>query len=151
MEAQQFGIGSKAFEHNGLIPQEYTCDGEGINPPLHFSGVPEGTVSLALIVDDPDAPGGRYDHWLVWNIPPGTEIPGGRRPGISGSNSDGRTGYHPPCPPDGEHRYFFYVYALDTLLHLQAGAGRSELEAAIQGHILANAELMGRYKKQKDH
>lgn len=148
MEAAPFSISSPAFEPGGLIPATYTCDGEGINPPLRFTGIPEGTRSLVLIVDDPDAPGGTYDHWLVWDIPPAAEIPAGRRPGISGNNSDGKTGYHPPCPPEGEHRYFFYAYALDAELHLHPGAGRSELEGAIQGHILGNAELMGRYTKQ---
>jgi len=148
MATQDFSIGSKAFQHEGQIPSKYTCDGEGINPPLQFQNIPSGSVSLALIVEDPDAPDGTYDHWLVWNIDPAEEIPEGIQPGISGNNSGGKTGYHPPCPPDGEHRYFFYVYALDARLHLDAGADRSALEAAIQGHILGNAELMGRYTKQ---
>lgn len=150
MDAPQFQLSSPAFEHGGAIPAKYTCDGEGINPPLQFSAIPDGTVSLALIVEDPDAPGGTYDHWLVWNIPRAAEIPEGRRPGISGTNSDGKTGYHPPCPPDGEHRYYFYVYALDADLHLNPGASRSELEGAIQGHILGNSELMGRYTRQSN-
>lgn len=147
MDTKEFRISSPAFEHGGMIPAKYSCDGAGINPPLHFEGIPEGTVSIALIVDDPDAPGGTYDHWLVWNIAPVHDIPEGIQPGISGHNSDGKTGYHPACPPDKEHRYFFYAYALDANLHLESGASRSQLEAAIQGHILANAELMGRYPK----
>lgn len=148
MEQEQFHIGSKAFEDGGVIPARYTCDGDGINPPLQFSNIPEGTQSLVLIVDDPDAPGGTYDHWLVWNIPPASEIPEGIQPGISGNNSDGKTGFHPPCPPDGEHRYFFYAYALSSNIEVPAGADRETLERAIQGHILANASLMGRYTKE---
>jgi Raf kinase inhibitor-like YbhB/YbcL family protein len=148
MESPNFQLSSPAFAHEGVIPAKYTCDGDGINPPLNIEGIPEGTVSLALIVDDPDAPGGTYDHWLVWNIPRVAQIPEGTRPGISGTNSDQKTGYHPPCPPDGEHRYFFYLYALDAEIQLHPGAARNELEMAINGHILGNAELMGRYTKQ---
>jgi Raf kinase inhibitor-like YbhB/YbcL family protein len=150
MENQDFSISSRAFQHEGRIPPKYTCDGDGINPPLQFHNIPSGTVSLAMIVDDPDAPNGTYDHWIVWNIDPVSEIPEGIQPGISGNNSDGKTGFHPPCPPDGEHRYFFYAYALDARLHLEAGADRNSLEDAIQGHILGNAELMGRYTKQSE-
>src|SRR5207249_9097014 len=113
-------ISSSAFTHNGSIPAKYTCDGSDSIPPLVFGDVPANTKSLALIVDDPDAPGGTFDHWIVWNIPPATTaVAEGKPPqGISGRNGFGRNGYGGPCPPSGEHRYQFKVYALDTMLNL---------------------------------
>ena len=140
---------STAFSHNGHIPPLYTCEGEDINPPLEVHNISQGTQSLALIVEDPDAPNGVFDHWLVWNISPQQDITERANPGINGTNSFGKTGYGGPCPPSGSHRYFFRVYALDTELDLPAGANKKELQQAMEGHILAEGELMGLYKKSK--
>jgi len=104
-----FEITSAAFINGEDIPVKYTCEGDGIHPPLHIANIPQGTRTLAIIVEDPDAPGRTYDHWVVWNIPPDAAITENSNPGISGSNSSGKTGYHPPCPPTGTHRYFFYA------------------------------------------
>ncbi|MBI2506745.1 MAG: YbhB/YbcL family Raf kinase inhibitor-like protein [Candidatus Colwellbacteria bacterium] len=146
---------SSAFQNNQSIPSKYTCDGENISPPLIISEVPEGAKSLVLIMDDPDVPknlrpDGMWDHWLVWDIPPvATEIREGTSPpGVVGKNTGGKTGYAGPCPPDREHRYFFKIYALDTMLDLSAETTtKADLEAAMQGHISGQAELMGRYNR----
>lgn len=146
---------STAFEHEGSIPSKYTCDGENISPPLKISDVPEGTKSLVLMMDDPDVPksvrpDGVWDHWLVWNIPAETiEIPEGKEPaGVVGKNTGGKFGYQGSCPPDKEHRYFFKLYALDTMLELSAGtATKKDLEKAMEGHIIGQTELMGRYNR----
>jgi len=141
-------VTSAAFHNGELIPSKYTCDGEEINPPLEIMELPEGTQSLALIVDDPDAPNGTFDHWLVWNIDPFKKhIAENSNPGISGHNSAGKTGYHGPCPPSGSHRYFFKVYALSTNLDLAPGSGKKELEDAMLPHILGQGSLMGRYER----
>ena len=142
---------SEAFENGGMIPARYTCDGRDISPPLEISGVPDGTVSLALVMDDPDAPGGTFDHWLVWNIPPETaRIEEGREPqGVQGRTDFGRLGYGGPCPPSGTHTYRFKLYALDCTLDLPEGARKAQLEAAMQGHILAQALLEGRYSRSR--
>jgi Raf kinase inhibitor-like YbhB/YbcL family protein len=140
---------SIAFSQNGHIPHKYTCEGEDINPPLEISNIPENTSSLALIMDDPDAPGGVFDHWLVWNISPQNHITENTNPGTSGTNSFGKTGYGGPCPPSGSHRYFFKVYALDGELELPASSGKAELLEAMKGHVIGEAELMGLYKKHK--
>ena len=140
-------ITSPAFTHNGMIPPKYTCQGKDISPPLTISDIPEGTVSLALIVDDPDAPGNTWDHWLIWDIEPTGEIKEDSAPGIQGKNSWGRQDYGGPCPPSGTHRYFFKLYAIDSALDLPAGATKANLEAAIKGHILEPAELIGLYQK----
>jgi Raf kinase inhibitor-like YbhB/YbcL family protein len=142
-------VRSTVFAHNGHIPSEYTCEGRDINPPIEVSNIPEGTKTLALIVDDPDAPKGVFDHWLVWNISPNEAISEGNAPGINGINGFGKTGYGGPCPPSGTHRYFFKVYALDTALNLETGADKKALYDAMQGHILAEGELMGLYQKRK--
>lgn len=145
---------STTFANNGAIPAKYTCDGEDVNPPLTIAGVPEGTKSLVLIVDDPDVPksireDGIWDHWVVFNIPPDTtEISAGTEPaGVHGKGTSGDTGYHGPCPPDGQHRYFFKLYALDTVLNLGEGAGKAEVEQAMTGHILEQIELIGLYER----
>lgn len=140
---------STEFVDGGTIPTRYTCDGEGISPPLEIADVPAGAQTLALICDDPDAPSGIWDHWLVWNIPSTiTHIPaGGAAGGQEGMNSWPKQGYGPPCPPSGEHRYYFRLYALDTRLDLPSTAGRQQLEAAMAGHLLERAELMGRYRR----
>ena len=140
---------SPAFQHNGQIPSEFTCDGSDLSPPLTISDVSNNAKSLVLISDDPDAPVGTWDHWIMFNIPASTtQIPKGTEPkGIGGRNSWGRTGYGGPCPPSGTHRYFFKLYALDTMLNLPEGATKKDIEKAMQGHILAKAELMGTYKR----
>lgn len=141
---------STAFTHNGAIPSEYTCDGADLSPPLSISDIPANSKSLALIMDDPDAPVGTWDHWVVFNIPPTKQIAKGTEPqGVAGRNSWGRTGYGGPCPPSGTHRYFFKLYALDTELNLPKGSTKKELERAMQGHIVAQAELMGTYKRSR--
>jgi Raf kinase inhibitor-like YbhB/YbcL family protein len=127
MEPASLTITSPAFENDGIIPVKYTCDGEEINPELRIERLPEGTQYLALIVEDPDAPRGVYDHWVVWNIPSHTRIKENSSPGISGHNSAGKTGYHGPCPPSGSHRYIFSVFALDAALDLPVGSNKSKL------------------------
>ncbi len=142
---------SPAFTHNGAIPSEYTCDGADLSPQLVISDVPANAKSLALVMDDPDAPVGTWDHWVVFNMPVSTEeIPKGTEPkGTAGKNSWGRTGYGGPCPPSGTHRYFFKLYALDATLNLPEGATKKDLERAMQGHIIAQAQLMGTYKRSR--
>jgi len=145
----QLKLISIVFSHNGHIPPKYTCEGENINPPLEVENIPDGTKTLALIVEDPDAPRGVFTHWIMWNISPNDAITERSNPGISGTNSFGKTGYGGPCPPSGEHRYFFRVFALDDELDLVAGVTKEELLDALKGHILASAELMGVYQKHK--
>jgi len=142
-------ISSPAFASKGFIPAKYTCEGENVNPALHVENIPQSAKSLTLIVEDPDAPGGTFDHWIVWNIRPFAMIIEDVVPGVEGKNSFGKTNYRGPCPPTGTHRYFFKVYALDKLLDVKAGAGKMEVEAAMQGHILAQGEIIGMYKKSK--
>lgn len=141
-------VKSIVFSHGGHIPPKYSCEGEDVNPPLEISDVPEETVSLAIIMEDPDAPKGIFTHWIVWNIEPHEPIAENSVPGISGRNSFGKTGYGGPCPPSGSHRYFFKIYALDTHLNLEAGSDKDALLKAMQGHVLASGELMGYYKKK---
>lgn len=130
-----------------MIPKQYTCQGLDINPPLMISDIPEGTVSLALINDDPDAPMGTWNHWIIWNLKPIPEIQEDFAPGTQGKNSWGRNDYGGPCPPSGTHRYFFKLYALDSELDLVEGATKTALETAMEGHILEQAELIGLYQK----
>ncbi|MBI4452686.1 YbhB/YbcL family Raf kinase inhibitor-like protein [Candidatus Woesearchaeota archaeon] len=141
---------SSAFANNRQIPSEYTCDSSDLSPPLTINDVPANAKSLILISDDPDAPVGTWDHWVVFNIPPTiTQIPKGTEPnGIAGKNSWSRIGYGGPCPPSGTHRYFFKLYALDTMLNLPEGSTKKQIEAAMQNHILAKAELIGFYKRK---
>jgi hypothetical protein len=146
---------SPAFDNEGTIPSKYTCDGDDVIPPLEMVDVPSKTKSLALIVEDPDVPtsirpDGMWDHWLVWDIDPATsKIEEGQTPdGVVGKNTGGDDGYMGPCPPDKEHRYFFRLYALDVEnLNLDAGAKKDDLLQAMQGHILQEAVLMGRYDR----
>ncbi|HEY2721823.1 MAG TPA: YbhB/YbcL family Raf kinase inhibitor-like protein [Chitinophagaceae bacterium] len=142
-------VRSIAFSHGGHIPAKYTCEGKNVNPPLEISGCPTETKSLALIVEDPDAPKGVYDHWVVWNIPPNDAIPEDSRPGVGGTNSFGNTDYAGPCPPSGSHRYFFRVYALDTELDIPSGSDKKVLQEAIKEHVVASGELMAHYQKRK--
>ena len=149
-------IESSAFENNGTIPEKYTCDGENISPPLEFTGIPNNAVSLVLLMDDPDVPtslrpDGMFDHWVVWNIPAGTQgIAEGQVPdGVEGKNTAGGNGYTGPCPPDREHRYFFKLYALDTTLELSPDSVKKDVEALMKGHVLEEAEIVGRYDRSR--
>jgi len=137
---------SPAFQHESNIPSDYTCDGADKIPPLAIADVPPEAKSVALIMDDPDAPVGTWDHWIMWNIPPDTKQID-RPLAVVGKNSWGRTDYGGPCPPSGTHRYFFRLYALDILLEIPAGSAKSALKAAMEGHILAEATLMGTYQR----
>ena len=157
-------ISSPAFEANQTIPSKYTCDGENINPPLQIADVPANTKSLVLISDDPDAPMGTWAHWIVWNITPHTKeiqentipklapwdpaSPATPIPAIEGVTSFGKFGYGGPCPPSGTHRYFFKLYALDSILDLPTSAKAADIEKAMKGHILDKTELIGLYKRQ---
>lgn len=143
-------ISSNAFENNAQIPSKYTCDAENINPPLMISDIPADAKTLALLVDDPDAPVGDWVHWIAWNIPPTTtEITENSAPlGIQGTTDFGKPGWGGPCPPFGTHRYFFKIYALNTELNLPASAKKADLLKAIEGHILDQAELIGLYQRQ---
>ena len=139
-----------------MIPQKYTCDGKNISPPLKWEGTPVEAQSIAVIVDDPDAPGRTWVHWVLFNLPPGTkELPEGFAPKdlaiihFRGMNDFKNTNYGGPCPPSGVHRYYFKVYALDTLLSLGVRATKDELLKAMQGHVLAEGELIGKYEKRK--
>jgi hypothetical protein len=142
---------STAFADNGMIPPRYTCDGPNVSPPLAISGVPEGAKALALVMDDPDAPSGTFDHWIVWNVPPETTaIEEGRQPqGVAGKNDFGRLTYGGPCPPSGIHTYRFKLYALDARLSLKEGSRKMALEEAMKGHILAEALLRGKYSRRR--
>jgi hypothetical protein len=147
-------IASPVFEENGCIPPQHTCDGPDINPPLNIEGVPAEAKSLVLIMDDPDVPpqvreDRMWDHWIVFNIPPDiTQIIEGQEPtGIHGQGTSGNLKYHGPCPPDGEHRYIFKLYALDTELDLEEGVTKEEVETAMEGHVLEGARLVGKYKR----
>jgi Raf kinase inhibitor-like YbhB/YbcL family protein len=149
-------ISSSAFPEGGMIPAKYTCDGSDISPPLAWTGMPERTKSFALICDDPDAPMGTWVHWVAWNIPPGArelaeglppkpELPDGSRQGLSDFH---RPGYGGPCPPSGTHRYYFRLYALDTILDLPGSARKADLLKAMKGHIRAEGQLMGKYRRR---
>ena len=147
----RMNITSSAFQQAASIPSEFTCDGANTNPPLQISDVPSGAKSLVLIVDDPDAPSGLFTHWIVWNISPQTvTVAEGSTPkGVQGTNGFGKSRYGGPCPPSGTHRYYFKILALDRELDLPIGAQRSQLDAAIKGHVIAQGELMGRYSRKK--
>ena len=141
-------IVSAVFTEGGQIPEKHTCDGEDVSPPLAWTGIPQGTKSLALIMDDPDAPGKTFVHWVLYNIPAATEklLEGTRGTGLAGTNNFRKSGYYGPCPPPGStHRYFFKLYALDRELKLSPGATKADVENAMQGHILASGQLMGKY------
>ncbi len=148
-------VTSSAFKNEGLIPAKFTCDDEDVSPPLQWDEVPQGTKSIALISDDPDAPMGTWVHWVLFNLPPDTrelaeDIPpdralqGGAK---QGTNDFGRIGYGGPCPPSGTHRYFFKIYALDAEIKLQAGVRKRDLLKAMEGHIIGQGQLMGKYKR----
>jgi Raf kinase inhibitor-like YbhB/YbcL family protein len=142
---------SSAFSDGGVIPAKYSCDGGDVIPPLSWSGAPAATRSFALVVDDPDAPGGTWDHWVLFDIPPTvTSIEEGKVPsGIVGTNSWKKQSWGGPCPPDREHRYFFKLYALDTLLRLPATSTKRDLEEAMKGHVIAEGQLIGKYDRKR--
>lgn len=137
------------FGQGKPIPQKYTCQGENVSPPLEFYEIPQHTQSLVLIMDDPDAPSGTFDHWVEWNISANTHhLVEGVSLSYQGKNSYGLLGYKGPCPPSGKpHRYFFKLYALDVSLSLAKGASKTQVENALEGHVLAKAELMGTYQR----
>jgi Raf kinase inhibitor-like YbhB/YbcL family protein len=152
----QFSMTSPAFSQGEPIPTQYTCDGEDISPPLAWQNPPEDTQSFALIADDPDAPSGTWVHWVLYNLPADArgvpqgvptenELSGG---GQHGSNSWNRLGYGGPCPPGGTHRYFFKLYAVDTILDLEPGVRKDALTQGLDGHVLAQTEIMGTYSRQ---
>ena len=153
--AMELKVTSPAFKNGEMILKKYTCDGEEVSPPLEWSGIPAGTNSIALISDDPDAPMGTWVHWVIFNMPPDTKglpeniphketLDNGARQGIDDSR---QIGYGGPCPPSGTHRYYFKVYALDKMLDLKSGILKKDLLKAMEGHILAQGEIMGRYKR----
>jgi len=149
-------IKSKAFMEGGMIPAKYTCDGENVSPPLEWTNAPPGTKSFALISDDPDAPAGTWVHWVIYNIPPEVtkldehikpekEFSTGMR---QGNNDWPKIGYGGPCPPSGTHRYYFKLYAVDALLNLKPGVTKAQVLQAIKGHVLAEAQLMAKYRRE---
>lgn len=141
---------SPVFANNSYIPSKYSCDGEKINPSLNFLEIPKNTKSLALIVDDPDAPMGTFVHWVIYNILPNTSGVGENtniKNSAMGINSLNKIDYVPMCPPNGMHRYFFKLYALDTILNLEKNTDKKTLELAMQNHIIEKAELIGLYKQ----
>lgn len=146
-EYKPLAITSPVFKSQSAIPAKYTCEGKDINPPLHIEGVPEQARSLALIVDDPDAPGKTWVHWVMWNIPITHSVAEDSVPGEQGWNDFDRIRWGGPCPPSGKHRYHFKVYALDTLLILPPKTTKRDLEQAMANHILAYGELVGVYKR----
>jgi Raf kinase inhibitor-like YbhB/YbcL family protein len=148
-------LNTGAFAEGGEIPKLHTCDGGDLSPSLEWTGEPDGAQSFALIMDDPDAPAGTWNHWLLYDLPASVRVlPQGYRPGalgVSGTNDFGKTGYGGPCPPrgHGSHRYFFRLYAVDVpSLGLKAGVKRAELDQALKGHILAETGYMGRYERR---
>lgn len=151
--AEEGGVGMKIlspeFQNNGFIPKKFTCQGEDISPALIIEDAPKEAKSLVLIVDDPDASIGTWVHWVVFDIPLIKRIEENSVPGKQGRNDSGRNDYGGPCPPSGAHRYFFKIYALDRMLNLSEGITKKELEKAMEGHILGQAELIGLYKQTK--
>jgi Raf kinase inhibitor-like YbhB/YbcL family protein len=155
-QTMMFELTSSSFTHEESIPSRFTCDGEDVSPALQWGDPPPGTQSFALIMDDPDAPAGTWVHWVLYGLPaqaralpegvvPDTELADSSR---HGENSWGRSGYGGPCPPSGTHRYFFRLYALDTVLDLDSGASKEQLLQAMEGHIVAQTELMGTYSRK---
>jgi Raf kinase inhibitor-like YbhB/YbcL family protein len=144
-------LSSSGFQDGGTIPQKFSKNGQNVSPELRIAGTPADARSLAIVVDDPDAPVGLFTHWLVWNIDPKTTavaegaVPKGA---LQGKNDFGDLGYGGPQPPSGTHRYFFKIFALDKMLELKPGAKRKEFDAAIKGHVMAQGQLMGKYSKQ---
>ncbi len=151
MAMAEIVVKSTAFENDGEIPEKYTCNGDDMIPPLEISGVPSGAKSLALILEDPDAPKGTWYHWIKWNMPPDTKkIDEGEEPmGVGGEGTSGNLSYEGPCPPSGKHRYIFNVYALDIILELDEGSTKKQLGKAMGGHIIGQGKLVGFYGEEK--
>ena len=155
-EASEIKLVSNAFKEGQPIPLQYTCSGVNVSPPLEWSGVPKSAKTIAIIADDPDAPAGTWVHWVLYNLPAESmglieNVPFSenlRTGGFQGKNDFGKIGYGGPCPPSGTHRYFFKIYAVDSELPLKGGATKTELEKAMEGHITAQAQLMGTYSRQ---
>ncbi|KAA5532308.1 YbhB/YbcL family Raf kinase inhibitor-like protein [Taibaiella lutea] len=145
---QRLQVTSTEFEEEGWIPSQFTCEGEGTNPPIKIRSIPAEAQSLVLLLEDPDAPGGTFDHWVMWNIDVNGDIAADSCPGICGLNSKGTVGYYPPCPPEGSHRYIFVVFALNKNLPLQEGSSKKQLLESIEGAVIAKGTLTGRYEKQ---
>jgi Raf kinase inhibitor-like YbhB/YbcL family protein len=148
IDYKQMKISSAVFEPGKMIPEKFTCEGVDISPPLDIKDIPEETMCLALIVEDPDAPGGDWVHWLAWNIPVTHHIKENEVHGVEGINDFQQHSYGGPCPPSGTHRYFFKIYALDALLDLPAKTKKPQLEKAMSEHIIGFGELIGLYKKR---
>jgi Raf kinase inhibitor-like YbhB/YbcL family protein len=151
-KTMKLDVSSSAFSEGQSIPEKYTCDGQNVSPPIKWSGAPANTKSIASICEDPDAPSGTFTHWVLYDLPGTTKelTEGSSGGGKEGMNDFGKKGYGGPCPPPGgAHRYYFRVYALDTASLGDAGRSKEEVTAAMQGHILAQGELMGRYKRKK--
>jgi Raf kinase inhibitor-like YbhB/YbcL family protein len=149
--AAGFRFAESGVAEGAVVDRRYTCDGEDVSPALVWEGVPEGTVELALVVEDPDAPGGTFTHWLVYGLDPGeTALPeGAEPPGLRGTNDFGAVGYGGPCPPGGEtHRYVFRLLALDQSIDLAGGASRDDFLAAVEGHVVAETQLTATYARQ---
>jgi len=140
-------VKSPAFANNDLIPVKYTCEGSNINPEINIRDIPQDAKSLALILDDPDAAKGTFDHWVMWNIPVKEKIEENSAPGAQGKNGKNENKYAGPCPPSGTHHYHFRIYALDTKLDLPLITDKKALLKAMEGHILSSGELIGIYKK----
>lgn len=147
VDFKQLKVSSDSFQNDGMIPLKYTCDGINVNPPLDIEHIPEEAQCLVLIVDDPDAPKGTWVHWLAWNIPVTHHIKENEVHGIEGFNDFKQHHYGGPCPPSGTHRYFFKIYALDSLLNLPLNTQKLKLERAMSEHIIAFGELVGLYKR----
>ncbi len=154
-EGGSMTLQTSAFSHGEAIPREYSCDGDNVSPSLRWSDAPDGAKSFALIMDDPDAPGGTFVHWVYYDIPSSVQelpkaVDNKTQPsvgGTQGKNSFGKVGYGGPCPPGGEHRYYFKLYALDSVLDLEPGISKDELLRAMEGHILEETQLMGTYTR----
>jgi Raf kinase inhibitor-like YbhB/YbcL family protein len=144
---KRINVSSATFEENDLIPRRYTCDGKNINPSLNIDHIPKEAKSLAIIVDDPDAPAGTWVHWVMWNIPVKHHLKENDTTGAQGMNDYSKHSYSGPCPPHGVHRYFFKVYALDCKLEIPVSSNKNDLEKAMSGHILGFGELIGRYQR----
>jgi Raf kinase inhibitor-like YbhB/YbcL family protein len=143
-------ISSSAVKQNDYLPEKYTCDGININPPLTVRDMPVGTKSLAVLMEDHDAEEGPFNHWVTWNIPPMEGINENSAPGLTGYNGFNEKSYTGPCPPRGIHRYYFKVYALDTILELPENTNSTALEKAMNGHVVAIGELIALYKRAAD-
>lgn len=146
--ASTMKLTSSSFADGKAIPIAFTCDGADHSPTLNVADIPANTQSLAIIMDDPDAPAGTWDHWVLFNIDPGVQTINDRTKGTSGANSWGRTGYGGPCPPSGTHRYYFRLYALDTKLDLPEGATKQQVLDALPGHVVAETTTMGTYQRK---